>query len=39
MTEINKLNFLQSEIKLISNVTAKEIINIDELKDLLNQTN
>jgi [acyl-carrier-protein] S-malonyltransferase len=34
-TELNKLNFLQSEIKLISNVTAKEIINIDELKELL----
>ena len=34
-TELNKLNFLQSEIKLISNVTAEEIINIDELKQLL----
>jgi [acyl-carrier-protein] S-malonyltransferase len=34
-TELNKLNFLQSEIKLISNVTAEEIINIDELKELL----
>ena len=33
--ELNKLNFLQSEIKLISNVTAEEIINIDELKELL----
>ncbi len=33
--ELNKLNFLQSEIKLISNVTAQEIMNIDELKDLL----
>jgi [acyl-carrier-protein] S-malonyltransferase len=34
-TELNKLNFLQSETKLISNVTAEEIINIDELKELL----
>ena len=34
-TELNKLNFLQSEIKLISNVTAEEIKNIDELKELL----
>ena len=34
-TELNKLNFLQSEIKLISNVTAEEIINLDELKELL----
>ena len=34
-TELNKLNFLQSKIKLISNVTAEEIINIDELKELL----
>ena len=33
--ELNKLNFLKSEIKLISNVTAEEIINIDELKQLL----
>ena len=33
--ELNKLNFLKSEIKLISNVTAEEIINIDELKELL----
>jgi len=33
--ELNKLNFLQSEIKLISNVTAEEIMNIDELKNLL----
>ena len=33
--EIQKLNFSQSKIKLISNVTAKEISNIDELKDLL----
>ncbi len=33
--EIQKLNFSQSKIKLISNVTAKEISNIDELKNLL----
>jgi [acyl-carrier-protein] S-malonyltransferase len=33
--ELNKLNFIQGENKLISNVTAKEIINTDELKDLL----
>ena len=33
--EIQKLNFSKSKIKLISNVTAKEISNIDELKDLL----
>ncbi len=33
--ELNKLNFLKSEIKLISNVTAEEIANIDELKNLL----
>jgi [acyl-carrier-protein] S-malonyltransferase len=33
--ELNKLNFIQSENKLISNVTAKEIANTDELKDLL----
>ena len=33
--ELNKLNFIQSENKLISNVTAKEIANNDELKDLL----
>ena len=32
--ELNKLEFLQSEIKLISNVTAEEIINVNELKDL-----
>ena len=35
MKKYNKLNFSQSKIKLISNVTAKEISNIDELKDLL----
>ena len=34
-SEIMKLNFQQSSIKLISNVTAKEIIDIDELKELL----
>jgi len=33
--ELNKLNFLKSEIKLISNVTAEKIPNIDELKNLL----
>ena len=33
--ELNKLNFIQSENKLISNVTAKEIIDTDELKNLL----
>ena len=33
--ELNKLDFKQSENKLISNVTAKEIKNISELKDLL----
>ena len=33
--ELNKLNFMQGENKLISNVTAKEIANTDELKDLL----
>ena len=33
--ELNKLDFKQSKNKLISNVTAKEINNIDELKDLL----
>jgi len=33
--ELNKLNFIQGENKLISNVTAKEIVNTDELKDLL----
>jgi [acyl-carrier-protein] S-malonyltransferase len=33
--ELNKLNFLESENKLISNVTAKEISNTNELKDLL----
>ncbi|MDC1128264.1 ACP S-malonyltransferase [Candidatus Pelagibacter sp.] len=33
--EINKLNFIEGKNKLISNVTAKEIVNTDELKDLL----
>ena len=33
--ELNKFNFNQVDNKLISNVTAKEILNIDELKDLL----
>ena len=34
-TELNKLNFVEGKNKLISNVTAKEISNTDELKDLL----
>ena len=33
--EITKLNFNESLIKLISNVTANEIKNVDELKELL----
>tara|TARA_B100001173_G_scaffold305930_1_gene312029 strand:- start:752 stop:1678 length:927 start_codon:yes stop_codon:yes gene_type:complete len=33
--ELNKLNFKNSEKKLISNVTAQEILNIEELKNLL----
>ena len=33
--ELNKLSFNQAENKLISNVTAKEISNTSELKDLL----
>ena len=33
--ELNKLNFIEGENKLISNVTAKEISNTNELKDLL----
>ena len=33
--EINKLDFKQSQNKLISNVTAEEIKNTNELKDLL----
>ncbi|MDC0423800.1 ACP S-malonyltransferase [Candidatus Pelagibacter sp.] len=33
--ELDKLNFTKGKNKLISNVTAKEIVNTDELKDLL----
>ena len=33
--ELNKLNFIKAENKLISNVTAKEISKTDELRDLL----
>ena len=33
--ELNKLNFMKGKINLISNVTANEISNTDELKDLL----
>ena len=33
--ELNKLTFNQVKNKLISNVTAKEILDIDELKELL----
>ena len=33
--ELNKLSFNQVENKLISNVTAKKILNTNELKDLL----
>ena len=33
--ELNKLNFAESENKLISNVTANEISNTTELKELL----
>ena len=33
--ELNKLNFMEGENKLISNVTANEISNTSELKDLL----
>ena len=33
--ELKKINFKQSNNILISNVTAKEILNTDELKDLL----
>ena len=33
--EIQKLNFQESKNKLISNVTAKEILNSEELKTLL----
>ena len=34
-SEIMKLNFQQSSTKLISNVTAKEISDVNELKELL----
>ena len=33
--ELNKLNFVNAKNKLISNVTAKEINDKEELKDLL----
>ena len=33
--ELSKLKFINSNTKLISNVTAEEILNIDELRDLL----
>ena len=33
--EINKLNFIEGENRLISNVTANEISNTNELKELL----
>ena len=33
--ELNKLSFNQVDNKLISNVTAKEVLSIDELKNLL----
>jgi [acyl-carrier-protein] S-malonyltransferase len=33
--ELNKLNFSEGDNKLISNVTAKEILDTDELKNLL----
>ena len=33
--ELKKLNFKNSENKIISNVTAQEIVNIEELKNLL----
>ncbi|MDC0938269.1 ACP S-malonyltransferase [Candidatus Pelagibacter sp.] len=33
--ELNKLNFIEGKNKLISNVTAKEIVNTNELKNLL----
>ncbi len=34
-SEISKLNFQQTHIKLISNVTANEIRDVNELKELL----
>ncbi len=33
--ELNKLNFKNSKNKLISNVTAQEILNVQDLKELL----
>ena len=33
--ELNKLKFVEGGNRLISNITAKEILNIDELKKLL----
>jgi [acyl-carrier-protein] S-malonyltransferase len=33
--ELNKLNFIEGENKLISNVTANEISSLEELKELL----
>ena len=33
--ELNKLNFRDAQIKLISNVTAKAVLNPNEIKDLL----
>ena len=33
--ELNKLNFKDGQNKLISNVTANEIKDLDELKNLL----
>ena len=33
--ELEKLNFINSELKLISNVTAEEILNFDDLRELL----
>jgi len=33
--ELSKLNFIEGENKLISNVTANEILNTNQLKDLL----
>ena len=33
--ELEKLNFINSELKLISNVTAEEILNFDNLRELL----
>ena len=38
-SEISKLNFKDSHIKLISNVTANEIKNVGELKELFSKTN